>query len=82
MTTFFHRSMIETHVLRLLCRGHREQVQGGMIGWQFDDPRDLLRQIDLLQGYMNGLYVQLELSAATGKRVSQEVTQLIKCSLQ
>ena len=53
-----------------------------MIGWQFDDPRDLLRQIDLLQGYMNGLYVQLELSAATGKRVSQEVTQLIKCSLQ
>ena len=70
------------HVLRLLCRGHREQVQDGMIGWQFDDPRDLIRQVDLLLGYMNGLYAQLELPAAMGERVSQEVAQLIECSLE
>ena len=70
------------HVLRLLCRGHCEQIQAGVIGWQFDDPKELIRQVDLLLGYMNGLYVQLELPAAMGERVSQEVAQLIECSLQ
>ena len=70
------------HVLRLLCCGHRETVQGGMVGWRFEDPADLVRQVDLLLGYMNGLYDRLELPAAMNARVSQEVAQLIECSLQ
>ncbi|WP_295456245.1 chlororespiratory reduction 6 domain-containing protein [uncultured Thiodictyon sp.] len=70
------------HVLRLLCRGHREQTQPGLIGWQFDDHKELFRQINLQFGYMNGLYDQLGLPDEMNQRVSQEIAQLIECSLQ
>ncbi|WP_295413875.1 chlororespiratory reduction 6 domain-containing protein [uncultured Thiodictyon sp.] len=70
------------HVLRLLCRGHREQTQPGLIGWQFDDHKELFRQINLQFGYMNGLYDQLGLPEEMNQRVSQEIAQLIECSLQ
>ena len=70
------------HVLRLLCRGHTEQIRPGLVGWQFDDPGELIRQVDLLLGYMNGLYDRLGLPEEMNERVSQEVAQLIECSLQ
>jgi hypothetical protein len=70
------------HVLRLLCRGHREQVRAGMVGWQFDDPRDISRQLLLLFGYMNDLYDRLDLPEEMNERISQEIAQLIECSLK
>lgn len=70
------------HVLRLLCRGHTEQTQPGLVGWQFDDPPELIRQVNLQLGYMNGLYDRLALPETMRERVSQEVAQLIECSLQ
>jgi hypothetical protein len=70
------------HVLRLLCRGHREQVRAGMVAWQFDDPHDISRQLLLLFGYMNDLYDRLDLPEEMNRRITEEVTQLIECSLK
>jgi hypothetical protein len=70
------------HVLRLLCRGHIERQAGGLVGWVFDDLDDLKRQIGLLFGGMNALYGRLGLPEEMHERVSQEVAQLIECSLQ
>jgi hypothetical protein len=70
------------HVLRLLCRGRRVAVQGGMVGWRFEDPQDVARQVDLLLGYTYGMYERLDLPDAMAERVSQEVAQLIECSLE
>lgn len=70
------------HVLRLLCRGHREQTRPGMIGWQFDDHEELFRQIHLLLGHMNGLHDQLGLPAEMNERIAQEIAQLIECSFE
>ncbi len=69
------------HVLRLLCRGHVERLEGGLVGWVFDDMDDLKRQIGLLFGGMNALYGRLALPEEMNERVSQEVAQLIECSL-
>jgi hypothetical protein len=69
------------HVLRLLCRGHREQVRAGMVGWQFDDPGELSRQMLLLFSYMNVLYDRFDLSDDMNQRITEEVTQLLECSL-
>jgi hypothetical protein len=70
------------HVLRLLCRGHTERQPGGLVGWVFDDIDDLQRKIGMLFGGMNVLYDRLALPEEMNKRVSQEVAQLIECSLQ
>jgi hypothetical protein len=70
------------HVLRLLCRGHMERVRPGLIAWRFDDPGGLVRQVQLLLDYMNQLYDRLELPETMNERISQEVAQLIECSLQ
>ena len=37
---------------------------------------------NLLLGYMNGLYERLDLPEAMNERISQEIAQLIECSLQ
>jgi hypothetical protein len=70
------------HVLRLLCRGRIVRREGGLVGWVFDDMGDLQRQIGLLFGGMNALYGRLALPEEMNERVSQEVAQLIECSLQ
>jgi hypothetical protein len=70
------------HVLRLLCRGHVERQPDGVMGWAFDDMNDLQRQIGLLLGGMTALYDRLGLPEEMHERVSQEVAQLIECSLQ
>jgi hypothetical protein len=70
------------HVLRLLCRGHREQTRPEMIGWPFDDHEELFRQINVLLGYMNALYDRLGLPEAMNERLSQEIAQRIDGALQ
>lgn len=69
------------HALRLLCRGHREQVRAGMVGWQFDDPPDISRQLLLLFGHMNELYDRFDLPEEMNRRITEEVTQLIESAL-
>jgi hypothetical protein len=69
------------HVLRLLCRGHREQVRAGMVAWQFDDPQDISRQLLLLFGYTNELYDRLDLPEEMNRRITEEVAQLIESAL-
>jgi hypothetical protein len=70
------------HVLRLLCRGHVERIDASVVGWQFDDPDELMHQTMRLFAGMNGLYDQLGLSEEANERVSQEIAQLLECSLQ
>jgi hypothetical protein len=70
------------HAMRLLCRGRYEALPGGMVGWRFDDMRELIRQVNRLFAGMNVLYGRLELPEETNRRVSEEVAQLIECSLE
>jgi hypothetical protein len=75
-------SVVTGDVRPLLCRGHREAVQGGMIGWQFAAPQELPRQVDLLLGHLNALYDRLGLPQGMKGRVSEEIGQLIECALE
>lgn len=71
------------HVLRLLCRGR--YVRGnrpGMVGWQFDDPHDVGRQMMRLFTGQNGMYDQFQLPETMNERITQEVTQLLENSLE
>jgi hypothetical protein len=69
------------HVLRLLCAGHIEQIEQGMIGWRFDDKKQLSATVETLFGYTNGLYRQLGLPEEMRRRVTEEVGQLIEGAL-
>ena len=70
------------HVLRLLCRGHREQVRAGHGRVAVRRPSGLSRQLLLLFGHMNVLYDRFDLPEDMNRRITEEVTQLIECSLQ
>ena len=70
------------HVLRLLCKGHVERIEGGMVGWRFDDMGQLSATVETLFGYMNLLHDQLGLSKEMNRRISQEVAQLIEGALE
>jgi hypothetical protein len=71
------------HVLRLLCKGHIEQIEGGgMVGWRFDDMKQLSATVETLFCYMNLLHERLRLPEEMSERISQEVAQLIECSIE
>jgi hypothetical protein len=70
------------HILRLLCAGHVERISAGMVGWQFEDVHDVTRLTLVLFEHMNELHDRLGLLEALNERISQEVAQLIECSLQ
>ena len=70
------------HILRLLCPGHRTEIRQGLVGWQFEDPHDLIRQLQLLLNHMNSLYDRLDLPEEMNERISQEVFQLFENALQ
>ena len=53
-----------------------------MVGWQFEDVHDVTRLTLVLFEHMNELHDRLELPEALKTRISQEVAQLIECSLQ
>lgn len=69
------------HVLRLLCKGHIEGIESGMVGWRIEEMTQLLATVETLFGYMNLLHERLGLPEAMNRRISQEVAQLIECSL-
>lgn len=70
------------HVLRLLCRGHVEPGEGGMIAWRFDEIGEITQQVMRLFDGMNELHERLELPEAMNERISQEIGQLLEGSLQ
>jgi len=53
-----------------------------MVGWQFEDVHDVTRLTLVLFEHMNELHDRLGLPEALNERISQEVAQLIECSLQ
>ena len=69
------------HVFRLLCPGHVECVKEGIVGWQFDDLRNVTVMMRILFNHQNALYERLELSEEMNERVSEEIAQLLECSL-
>lgn len=71
-------------VLRLLCRGDVECFESGMsgmVGWRFEDLEELSREVMRLFTGMNRLYERLDLPAEMNERISQEIGQLLECSL-
>ena len=53
-----------------------------MVGWRFEDVHDVTRLTLVLFEHMNELHDRLGLPEALNERISQEVAQLIECSLQ
>lgn len=70
------------HVLRLLCKGHCESVNNGLIGWRFDDTAEISARLMALFDHHNSLYERLGLPEEMNERISQEIAQLIDCSLE
>lgn len=67
------------HVLWPLCRGHYEGINHeGLMGWRFEDMRQLGDVMETLFGYMNLLYQRLELDEEMNRRISEEVGQLLE----
>lgn len=67
------------HVLRLLCSGHYEGINGeGLMGWRFDDVGEFGDVMETLFGYMNLLCEQLGLPHEMNQRISEEVGQLLE----
>jgi len=54
----------------------------GQVGWRFEDVHDVTRLTLVLFEHMNELHDRLGLPEAINERISQEVAQLIECSLQ
>ena len=70
------------HMLRLLCAGQIERLGEGQVGWRFEDLHAVTGLVMVLFEHMNELHERLGLPEALNERISQEVAQLIECSLQ
>ena len=68
-------------VLRLLCKGHVEHLTDRLVGWRFDDLKELSDKVLTLFGYMNQLHIKLLLPKEMNLRISEEVGQLIEVAL-
>lgn len=66
----------------LLCEGKTEAGESGMVAWRFSDLQELTDLVRRLFAAQNGLYERLGLSEEMNERISQEVAQLIQCSLE
>jgi len=69
------------HVFRLLCHGHVECVKDSIVGWRFDDLRNVTVMMRILFNHQNAMYERLALSENMNERVSEEIAQLLECSL-
>ena len=70
-----------SHVFRLLCPGHVECVKEGIVGWRFDDLRNVTVMMRILFNHQNAFYERFALSEEMNERVSEEIAQLLECSL-
>ncbi len=72
-----------SHVLMLLCQGSTEySPDTGMVGWRFADLNELREKVLWLLSAQNVLYEKLDLAEEMNERISQEVAELIRCSLE
>jgi len=72
-----------SHVLMLLCQGATEYSPNtGMVGWRFADLNELREKVLWLLSAQNVLYEKLGLPKEMNDRISQEVAELIRCSLE
>ena len=69
-------------VLCLLCRGTAVPGQAGMVGWRFADLGEVQRETLYLFNGMNRLYDRFGLPESNNERVSQEIAELLGCTLQ
>jgi hypothetical protein len=70
------------HVMRLLCDGHYIRKEPGMVAWSFDDLPQMHRTIRILFGHMNELHQRFAIPREINERISQEIAQLIECTLE
>lgn len=70
-----------SQLLCLLCRGEYVAVRDGMACWSFADLNEVQNLVLRLFADMNGLYETLDLPEALNERISQEIAQLLECSL-
>jgi hypothetical protein len=70
------------HVLRLLCRGQCERSSSGLIGWRFADLNEIKHLVFRLFCGQNEMHDRLALPMEINDRISQEIAQLIECTLQ
>lgn len=69
-------------VLCLLCRGEAVPSQSGLVGWRFTDLNEVDHQIIELFMGMNQLYDRLELPERLNEQVSEQIAELLSCTLQ
>lgn len=69
------------HVFRLLCSGHVECVKDGVVGWRFEDLRQLSGTMQVLFNHQNALYERLGLPEEMNQRVSEEIGQILENNL-
>lgn len=69
------------HVFRLLCTGHIECVNDGVVGWRFEDLQQLSGTMQVLFNHQNALYERLGLPEEMNQRVSEEIAQILENSL-
>lgn len=60
------------HVFRLLCPGHVECRQDGVVGWRFEDLQNLAVTMQVLFDQQNSLYERLGLSEDMNQRVRRD----------
>ena len=70
------------HVLRLLCQGEYVRRQPGIAAWAFADFAEVQQVLLQLFCGQNVLYDRFGLPEKMNQRITQEVMQLIECSLQ
>lgn len=69
------------HVFRLLCTGHIECVNDGVVGWRFEDLQQLSGTMQVLFNHQNALYERLGLPEEMNQRVSEQIAQILENSL-
>lgn len=69
------------HVFRLLCTGHVECVNDGVVGWRFEDLQQLSGTMQVLFNHQNALYERMGLPEEMNQRVSEEIAQILENSL-
>ncbi len=70
------------HVMRLLCDGHYERKRPGRVAWSFDNLPQLTMTLETLFGYMHQLHERFDIPDEINRRISEEISQLIECTLE
>jgi hypothetical protein len=72
-----------SHVLMLLCQGATERSPDtGMVGWRFADMDEVKDRVLWLLTAQDALYEKLGVPAETGERISEEIAEFIRCTLE